>query len=73
MKTLAGSIIRWWYSHDLDKIENICTNWKPGFIFARLKFEFVAFILNFIGFIKGMDSCSYEFITWVLDCKKEEC
>lgn len=71
MQKFAGTIIRWWYSHDLDKTESICSNWKIGFIFTRLKFELVGFVLNFIGFIKGMDPCSYEFISWALDCKEE--
>lgn len=73
MKKFAGMIICWWYSHDLDKVESICASWKPGFIFTRIKFESMAFVLSCIGLIKGMDPCSNEFISWALNCEKEEC
>ena len=75
MKKVARYIIMWWYSHDLDQLDDILGNWKPGFIFTRLKFEVATKILAIIGIIKGISFRHepHEFITWALNCSKEAC
>ena len=75
MWKLAGKIVCWWYSHDLDQLDSILGTWKLGFIFTRIKFEIAAKVLGLIGFIKNVSfkNDPETFVRKSLNCKMEEC
>lgn len=73
MRKLARKIVCWWYYHDLNQVDDIVNHWKPGFIFTRIKFEIAVKLLGIIGWCKGMNADSDEFIMWAMSCPKGEC
>ena len=75
MWKISDKIIRWWYSHDLDQVDDILSKWKIGFIFTRLKFEVATIILSIIGMVKGVSfkHDTETFIRKSFNCCKEGC
>lgn len=50
---LARRIITYWYGHNLDYIESICTGWKRGYILERLKWEGLSASFNLLAWLHG--------------------
>lgn len=67
---LAKTIIAYWYGHNLDYIESICTGWKRGYILERLKWEGLSASLNLLAWLHGYNSA--EFLDKVVREMKEE-
>lgn len=70
---LAGYILALWNAHDLDKVEDICSHWRRGYIWQRIKFEAMAKLLALLAVLHGYAPDDNNFITDALNALKEEC